>query len=849
MNHDDEEWQTSVVQSDFTFESSVVSLNTKAKTLHIGTGFQEQTRVSLTRKERENHTHIIGSTGTGKSKALEHFIRQDMLDRKCGLCLIDPHGPLYEELVLWISHNHPRLADRVILFNPAKETENILGFNPVPQNADPVDYALGMLISACLKCWGQDSTSQTPRIRRWLSYIFYVILKKNLTLIDTLPFMDVHSAQGNTERLRLLSGIDNANVVNAWLEFNKSSQTQKQNLIEGAANRLEKFVENGIIRNIISQTERTLDFYQLMSEGKILLVNLDGKDKISFENAQLLGVMMVNEMFRCAKLRDPRDPNVKPFYLYIDEFGQFITRDIARALEECRKYKLFLTLAHQHLAQLKKEDEYLYASVLTNCKNKIVFGGLSVEDAKIMDAEIHTGFLDLKRIKDEMYSTKERHIEETRTVQGTSKSNTEGTSESETDTESQSVTDTQGRATTEGQSTTDTEGESDTTGQSQVSGTTSTRGKTKGESDGYSDTAGESDSHTKGRQNTASKNWQHSDTSGQSDSRNESESQGQSSQKTSSDSTGTSRGETNQSSAGRTHNESRTTFDGTERGSKTDGGGENQIQSSGKNYNQSQQRTEGQSEGESSSKTTGRAHTDTRSHTDGYGGGESWGTTESDTKAKNRAHSDSHSDTFSESESASESEQHGTNEAHSKTRSRAMSEQKSETLNQSQSHTKGDSHGTTRGTNQSKTKGTSESVVPFHRVEEFLELTKREFWTKDDLHYMSTSEIKNQDTGQAFIKIGAKPPIKTKIDYVRPTYYNARTSPKRIDDFRMKVFEHHAQFYTPLEQTRREFEARQQAALGDPLKQPQKQLPGQTIDVKPEPEPKKKASPLPEHDE
>ena len=49
----------------------------------------------------------------------------------------------------------------------------------------------------------------------------------------------------------------------------------------------------------------------------------------------LLGIMIVNEIFRCAKLRDPHDPTLSSFHLYIDEFGQFITKEIAFALEEC----------------------------------------------------------------------------------------------------------------------------------------------------------------------------------------------------------------------------------------------------------------------------------------------------------------------------------------------------------------------------------------------------------------------------------------------------------------------------------------------------------------------------------
>lgn len=414
----------------------------EASKTSVGLDFKEQ-RICFTPRDRQNHTHVIGSTGTGKSKFLEYMIRKDLLDRKGGFCLIDPHGSLYDEILLYASHKYPRLYERIVLFNPAQDSDFVLGFNPIPAINDNADYILEMLISACLKAWGQDSIDRTPRITRWLENIFYALMCNKMTLIEATPLI---SSTKFSKKLRetFYGNIDSVAVHEDWLQFESSALREKQNIMEGAGNRLRKFLRNEIIRNIIGVQSKNLDLLSIMNEGKILLVNLNGKDKISHENTKLLGVMLVNEIFRVAKLRDPRDQNLKPFYCYIDEFGQFVTRDIARALEECRKFKLFMILAHQHLAQLKKEDEYLYASVMTNCKNKVVFGGLSVEDAEVMAEEISTGFLDLKKIKDEVYTTKVRHIEETRTVKSkqqsetktTSRSTTQGTTESFGQTES-----------------------------------------------------------------------------------------------------------------------------------------------------------------------------------------------------------------------------------------------------------------------------------------------------------------------------------------------------------------------------------------------------------------------------
>lgn len=380
--------------------------------------------------DRQHHTHIIGSTGTGKSKFIELLVRHDLENPDAGLCLLDPHGSLYEDVLHYVAQERPDLADRLVLFNPAQETEHIIGFNPVVTDGGHLDYLLDSLISACLKAWGQDDTDRTPRITKWLENIFYTIMVNDLTMVEAAPLMSIQSKQ---HRETLLRNVHNDMVLDDWRMFDASTNTQKQALIEGAANRLRKFLRNGLVRNIIGQKERVLDFSEVMAQGNVVLVNLNGQGAISHENTKLLGVLLVNEIFRCAKLRNPRDPDLKPFYFYIDEFAQFITRDIARALEEARKFKLFMVLAHQHLAQLREEDDYLYASVLTNCKNKVVFGGLSREDAQIMSDEVSSGFVNLNAVKDEIYTTKTRQRLELRSVRNRSHGTSQGESFSETD--------------------------------------------------------------------------------------------------------------------------------------------------------------------------------------------------------------------------------------------------------------------------------------------------------------------------------------------------------------------------------------------------------------------------------
>lgn len=47
--------------------------------------------VRLDERTRCEHTHIIGTTGGGKTNLIEHMARQDILNGR-GVCVLDPHG-------------------------------------------------------------------------------------------------------------------------------------------------------------------------------------------------------------------------------------------------------------------------------------------------------------------------------------------------------------------------------------------------------------------------------------------------------------------------------------------------------------------------------------------------------------------------------------------------------------------------------------------------------------------------------------------------------------------------------------------------------------------------------------
>ena len=123
----------------------------------------------------------------------------------------------------------------------------------------------------------------------------------------------------------------------------------------------------------------SINLSEIIEDGSFLLVNLAPSDYLSHENAAVFGALLVNEFFECAMRRDTKHGDPKPYYLYLDEFQNFISPAIAGMLDQIRKFGIFLTLAHQRFGQL---DEDIIDAVLTNCKIKAVFGGLRAESAE-----------------------------------------------------------------------------------------------------------------------------------------------------------------------------------------------------------------------------------------------------------------------------------------------------------------------------------------------------------------------------------------------------------------------------------------------------------------------------------
>lgn len=336
----------------------------------------------IKRKDRRQHMYVLGKSGTGKSALLSNLIIQNVWNGE-GVCVVDPHGELVETVLSMIPEH--RLND-VVYFNPA-DTEYCIGFNPLELPDPKYKHLVASgLMGIFTKIWANV----------WSSRMEYIMNNTILALLDTpnstllgIPRMLVDKDY----RQVIIENLKDPIVKAFWVhEYEQWKEQFRNEAIAPIQNKVGQFLSSSIIRNIVGQQESTIDIFKMMNEGKIFLVNVS-KGRIGEDNSALLGAMIITKLQLAAmeRVRIPEDER-RDFYLYVDEFQNFVTDSFASILSEARKYRLCLTLAHQYTAQIEGGDNDLKDAVFGNVGSMIIFR-VGSEDAKLFEKEFAPEFI------------------------------------------------------------------------------------------------------------------------------------------------------------------------------------------------------------------------------------------------------------------------------------------------------------------------------------------------------------------------------------------------------------------------------------------------------------------------
>ena len=287
------------------------------------TNFRNSDQVfGIKRKDRRQHMYLLGKSGTGKSALMGNMIVQNIWNGE-GVCVIDPHGELVESLLATIPAHR---AKDVIYFNPA-DTDFHVGFN-VMQIDDPKYKHLvaAGLLRIFKKIWADA----------WSARMEYILNNAILALADT-PGSTMLGIQrlllDKDYRQVVISHVKDPVIKTFWVnEYENWLDQYRNEAIAPIQNKLGQFLSTSVVRNIVGQAKSTINLFETMNSGKILLVNVS-KGRIGEDNSALLGSMIITKLQLSAmeRVRIPEDDR-RDFYLYVDEFQNFVTDSFASIL-------------------------------------------------------------------------------------------------------------------------------------------------------------------------------------------------------------------------------------------------------------------------------------------------------------------------------------------------------------------------------------------------------------------------------------------------------------------------------------------------------------------------------------
>jgi hypothetical protein len=341
--------------------------------------------VFLPLKARLEHAHVIGTTGGGKTKFLEHCIRQDIIDGR-GVCVVDPHGnhpdSLYRSVLSWLDRRGFTKTRTIHLIDPNAGT-HITGIDPLALPTPDYDCTViaEAMQEALERLWGEEDMDTKPTMQRVLNVLLTALTELKLTLAEARLLLDPEDRHGIRAWAIARLTDEEAREELEWLDAIAREPRGRQDFrleVTGPRNRLSKLIRGAAIRTMVGQQAQTIDFRAALDEGHIILANLSPGPRASDAAVQLLGRLITRMLFfHCERRLHPQ----RPFFFYLDECQLYLSGDVSRLLAECRKYGCGVIASHQYLAQFEEGQLDLLQAVKNATNVKAVFRIKDPEEA------------------------------------------------------------------------------------------------------------------------------------------------------------------------------------------------------------------------------------------------------------------------------------------------------------------------------------------------------------------------------------------------------------------------------------------------------------------------------------
>ena len=341
--------------------------------------------------ERKKHTYVVAQTGSGKSELLKMLAYGDIEAKNRAVVIIDPHGDMVEEIARFKRFSPENDYDSLVYIDPTLKNGFSPSINPFEiedkseNNIAITTQELKRVINTLLQ--GSGATAQMEAI---LSPCISVLLRKKDGCFEDLQrFMD---DKQNSDLIQL--GLNSPNPQHAKLFRDKFTSSGYESTKHGIYTRMQTLLNDPIFQNLISN-KTTVNLKQLIDQRKTILFKLSlgegGSESMEAFGRFIVGMLRIIAIQRSKTPKEERTPT----FLYIDEFQNFVSEDIEKALTQLRKYGLHLVLANQYVGQ--NIDTQLQKALFSSGVK--IIGKNEIKTAKSAGGEIDVKYDEIKNLK------------------------------------------------------------------------------------------------------------------------------------------------------------------------------------------------------------------------------------------------------------------------------------------------------------------------------------------------------------------------------------------------------------------------------------------------------------------
>ena len=309
--------------------------------------------VGLSPDDARTHVHVIGTSGSGKSRFLAGLFLA-LLDQGFSATLIDPHGDLARLVLGHLTarhvYTHEDAFERILYldFPEADRQGRYLPFNVLRQSLAPHTIAANV-VEAMHRAWPALADGVAP------AFDLLVLSGVKVLLSNYLPLPLLYrllTDQGFRDSL--LVHEHDREVGAVFRDWYDRLSTRDQLAVAGATlRRVSLLTFDPVLKYSLGQRKTHLDFRDLLDRNRSLVINLALPNP---DTRRLLGCLLTvaAEQGALARAALPPAQRSGAHFLCIDEFSEFTAQSeeaLTHMLSLTRKYGLFLVMAHQTWSQ------------------------------------------------------------------------------------------------------------------------------------------------------------------------------------------------------------------------------------------------------------------------------------------------------------------------------------------------------------------------------------------------------------------------------------------------------------------------------------------------------------------